>query len=123
MNVRLLLNENFPRPSVSRLRDRGFDVLPIAQFHPGLSDTDVLALAVREHRWLVTFDRDYGELIFASGLPPPPAVILLRVRSYSPTDPADWIMDLSHNPHDHIGRFVLFDGSTLRSRMLPKHRT
>jgi predicted nuclease of predicted toxin-antitoxin system len=92
MTVRLLVNENFPAPSVACLRVEGYDVVSVAESYAGMEDASVLSLAVREKRWLVTFDRDYGELIFARGLPPPPAVILLRVPSYRPADPATWIM-------------------------------
>lgn len=118
MNIRLLLNENFPAPSVALLRESGFDVLSIAESLAGTKDEDVLSLAVREQRWLVTFDRDYGDLLFAHGYPSPPAVILLRVPSYRPTEPAAWIVALSRNAQDCLGRFTVFNGSTVRSRPL-----
>ena len=62
MKVRWLVNENFPAPSVAVLRALGHDVLSIAESHSGDDDTEVLALAWEERRWLMTFDRDYGEL-------------------------------------------------------------
>ena len=61
--MRWLVNENFPAPSVAVLRASGHDVLYIADSHAGDDDADVLALAREEGRWLVTFDRDYGELL------------------------------------------------------------
>lgn len=87
MNPPLLANENFPAPSIRLLRDRGHDVAAVAEGAGGLADPEVLALAVAEKRWILTFDRDYGELIFARGLAAPPAVILFRMRSYRPDDP------------------------------------
>lgn len=90
----LLVNENFPAPSVVRLRAAGCDVLSIAESHPGIADQQVLALAQHTKRWLITFDRDYGELIFARRQSPPPTRILLRVECYRPEEPADWIMEL-----------------------------
>jgi len=89
MSVPFLVNENFPAPSVAKLRLAGCDVLSIAESYSGMDDSGVLSLAARESRWLVTFDRDYGELIFARGLNSPPAVILFRVASYLPEEPAD----------------------------------
>lgn len=76
--MRLLVNENFPAPSVTGLREAGWDVLSVSETHPGMDDAGVLSWAARENRWLVTFDRDYGELLFARGLQPPAAVILFR---------------------------------------------
>ncbi len=81
MKVHWLVNENFPAPSVAVMRASGHDVLSIAESHSGVDDTVVLALAREQDRSLVTFDRDYGELLFAKSHAPPPAVILLRVVS------------------------------------------
>jgi predicted nuclease of predicted toxin-antitoxin system len=118
MSPRLLLNENFPAPSVELLRDTGLDVLAIAEICAGMDDVDVLALAVQEQRWVITFDWDYGELLFARHYPAPPAVILLRVESYRPEEPAEWIMELVRNEQEHLGKFTVFNGSTSRSRPL-----
>ena len=116
MNTRLLVNENFPAPAVKVLREDGYDVTSIAELSPGIYDSDVLAMAVKEQRWLITFDRDYGELLFAKGHSPPPTVILLRVKSYRPEDPANWIAQLIQDESDYLGKFVVYDGSTIRSR-------
>lgn len=48
----------------------------VAEGGGSLADPDVLALAAAEKRRIATFDRDYGELIFARGLAAPPPVIL-----------------------------------------------
>ncbi|MDD1612204.1 MAG: DUF5615 family PIN-like protein [Methylococcaceae bacterium] len=118
MSVSLLLNENFPAPAAAVLREAGYDALAIAESLAGIADQDVLALAVREQRWLVTFDRDYGDLLFARKLPAPPAVILLRVSSYRPAEPAAWIIELIRNRQEYLGKFIVFDGNTLRTRPL-----
>ena len=118
MKVRWLVNENFPAPSVAVMRASGHDVLSIAESHSGDADTDVLALAREEERWLVTFDRDYGELLFARNYAPPPAVILLRVQSYRPDEPAAWLEQLLQEPEGLLGKFTVFTGKTLRSRPL-----
>ena len=75
MKVRWLVNENFPAPSVAVMRASGHDVLSIAESHSGDDDVEILALARKEGRWLMTFDQDYGELLFARHYAPPPAVI------------------------------------------------
>ena len=118
MKVRWMVNENFPAPSVTVMRASGHNVLSIAESHPGDSDTEVLALARKEGRWLVTFDRDYGELLFARNYAPPPAVILLRVQSYRPEEPAAWLEQLLQEPEELMGKFTVFTGKTLRCRPL-----
>lgn len=118
MKVRWLVNENFPAPAVVVLRAAGHDVLAIVESHSGDDDTDVLALARKEGRWLVTFDRDYGELLFARNYAPPPAVVLLRVPSYRPDEPAAWLELLLLDQESLLGKFTVFTGKTLRSRPL-----
>ena len=118
MSIRLLPDENFPEPSVRVVWRAGFDVLAIAESHSGIDDPAVLALARAEQRWLATFDLDFGELIFAKGLGPPPAVILFRVRQYRPEEPARWVIEWVEQPLVHAGMFTVFDGETMRSRLL-----
>ncbi|NDU89920.1 MAG: hypothetical protein G3I08_08605 [Ferrovum sp.] len=117
MSVRWLVNENFPAPSIIVLRAAGHDVLSIAESYSGVADTEVLSLARKDKRWLVTFDRDYGELLFARNHTPPPAVILLRVPSYRPDEPAAWL-ELLLDQESLIDKFTVFTGKTLRSRPL-----
>lgn len=119
MKPSLLANDNFPMPSVAVLREAGFDVLAIADAHRRMTDVDVLSIAVAENRWIVTFDRDYGELIFARHSPAPPALILLRLRSYRPDDPGRMLVDLLRDASDLAGQFVVVQEDSLRKRPLP----
>lgn len=78
MTVRLPANENWPRPALLAIRSAGIDVEAIAELMPGATDPAVLRHAASTGRWLLTFDRDYGELVFARTVPPPPAIVYLR---------------------------------------------
>jgi predicted nuclease of predicted toxin-antitoxin system len=119
MKPRLLANENVPLPSVTLLRDAGFDVLAIAESNPGLSDRAVLDRSVSDARWIITFDRDYGELIYARDMPPPPALILVRVRSYRPEDPGRMLLELLESPSGYIDQFVVLEEGSIRIGPLP----
>lgn len=118
MKPALLVNENFPAPATLALRALGMDVLAISECCSGWDDVRVMSLAVETRRWLITFDRDYGDLIYLRGLPPPPAVILLRVPTYRPDEPAQWLSRMTEDAEAHIGKFTVFDGRTLRIRPL-----
>lgn len=74
-----LADENFPLPAVSALRDRGYDVSSIAESHAGSSDEAVAEFCDREARVLLTFDKDFGELIFRRGLAAGSSVVLFRI--------------------------------------------
>jgi predicted nuclease of predicted toxin-antitoxin system len=120
MRPRLLANENFPRQSVALLREAGFDVLAIAESTRGIADHAVLDIAAEQQRWIITFDRDYGDLIFAKSLTPPPALVLLRLRSYRPDGPGRLLMRLMGRASEFIGHFVVVDDDGIRIRPLPK---
>lgn len=82
--MRLLANENVPLDSVDALRNAGHDVAWIRVLAPGSSDEEVLRRAVSEKRVLVTFDKDFGELVFHRRMASPPGVILFRFALTSP---------------------------------------
>lgn len=123
MKPRLLANENFPAPSVRYLRDGGYDVAAVFEGYGGVIDREVLALAEAEQRWIVTFDRDYGELIFARGLAAPPAVILFRLKSYLLDAPGRLVAELIESGSDLEGYFIVVDESGPRKRPLPEKKS
>jgi predicted nuclease of predicted toxin-antitoxin system len=62
--VRWLADECIAASLVAHLRADGHDVLYVAEAAAGLSDADVIALASREIRLLLTEDKDFGDLVF-----------------------------------------------------------
>lgn len=82
--MRWLADENIPGYAIAYLRQRGEDVLSIAETSPAISDIEVLALARREGRLLVSFDRDHGDLVFHQGVAPPRGIVFLRFSPPSP---------------------------------------
>jgi predicted nuclease of predicted toxin-antitoxin system len=82
--VRFLLDESADGRIGAYLQEGGHDVTRIGREHPlGLPDDEVLAIAYRERRILITRDRDFGELAFVH-LQPHRGVILLRLGSAPP---------------------------------------
>jgi predicted nuclease of predicted toxin-antitoxin system len=89
---------------------------------PGANDERVLDFARSEGRWLVTYDRDYGELVFSRGLTPPPAILYLRQEPYPPTRPAELLSDLLAQPENIEGFFLVVAERSIRKRRLPSAR-
>lgn len=119
MTVRLLANENFPLPALRALRAAGVDVDAIAERMPRASDAAVLACAATEGRWLLTFDRDYGELVFARKAPTPPAILYFRQGAYPPDWPAQAALAAIARADFVAGHLVVIEGPRLRRRALP----
>lgn len=63
--MRFLLDESVDSRLASFLTNQGHNTTIIAHDYPhALSDREVLAIARREKRIIVTNDRDFGELVF-----------------------------------------------------------
>jgi len=86
--MKFLADENFPIKSVELLRKSGFDIRSIGVDDQGVTDKDVVKLAIREKRTILTFDRDYGELVFKYGYKPKKGVIYFRIFGFTPEGPA-----------------------------------
>jgi len=65
---------------VQALREAGHDVVAIAEIARGATDDQVLERALNEKQVLITEDRDFGELVYASGRSSA-GVILVRFPS------------------------------------------
>jgi predicted nuclease of predicted toxin-antitoxin system len=65
--MRFLADECCDKAMVRALRANGHDVLSVSDISPRASDLDVIRLAVREKRILLTEDKDFGQLVFAHG--------------------------------------------------------
>jgi len=92
--MKFLANENFPLKSIIDLRSAGYDVVAVIEETPGVEDEEILKQANKEKRIILTFDRDYGELIYKKKLPMPKGVIYLRFLPSSPEEPAEYVLQL-----------------------------
>ena len=62
--MRLLIDENVPRSVASLFRERGHDVeLVTKELFPSATDDAVAAFGSLRHAIVVTFDRDFKEII------------------------------------------------------------
>ncbi len=87
-----LANENVPGEVVNAVRRAGHDMTWMSELSPGAADDDVLAMSLAESRVLVTFDKDFGEMVFRRGQKATCGVVLPRPRLQSP---------------DHLCRFTV----------------
>lgn len=118
MTMRLLANENIPAQLVEALRQGGADVVWIATLSPGISDRQVLAIAVAQDRILLTFDKDFGELARSSDLPPTCGVILCRLPMPPPGEVGTQLSSILLSRQDWAGHFSVIEPGRIRTRPL-----
>lgn len=61
-----LADESCDFAVVRALRSAGHDVIAVRDTYPGALDEEVIALAARDARVLLTEDKDFGQIVFAS---------------------------------------------------------
>lgn len=113
--AKFLANENVPAAAVKAARSAGHDLAWIAEIIPGALDEDVLALALSEGRILVTFDKGFGKLAYATGHKGTCGIILLRPRLRSPEYLSRFITNVLSQTIDWTGHFSVVQEQRVRS--------
>jgi predicted nuclease of predicted toxin-antitoxin system len=115
--MKLLANENFPLLSVTILIDAGFDIKAIGKDFAGILDSEVINIAIEEDRTILTFDRDYGELIFKKGFRPSGGVIYLRWDDFQPNEPGEYLIELFKSKNiQYEGMLTVISENNIRQR-------
>jgi hypothetical protein len=116
--MKFLADENFPRLALEALRTAGWDVFSIAESCPGISDDEVIAVCGDQERVLLTFDKDFGELVFRRGLSAASGVVLFRITPESPGDAAGVALALVESHPDLAGSFCVVTRDRIRVRRM-----
>jgi predicted nuclease of predicted toxin-antitoxin system len=116
-----LANENFPRPSTITLRENGFIVKSIQEDSPGITDPEVMKIALNLNLIILTFDSDYGELIFKYAKDNPPSVVFFREKGNRPEFAASSLISLLSNTSiELLGAFTVIEENNIRQRFYKK---
>ena len=112
-----LANENFPRPSTLILRDNGFVIKSIQEDYQGICDLEVIQIALNDDLSILTFDSDYGELIFKHAKQNPPSVVFFREKGNSPEFAAHSLLNVLSKTRIKLkGAFTVIESSNVRQR-------
>ncbi len=112
--MRFLLDESADARLAAHLEARGHDAQFVALHHrPGLPDPEVLAIAHREGRILITDDRDFGELVFRHRQPHA-GVIYFRLETTKLAARTARLDDVLTTHRDQLDRFLVVTELTVR---------
>lgn len=81
--MKFLADENIPIKVCNRLRQEDVDIISILEIAKGAKDEEVISLAKSENRIIITFDKDFGELVFRKRTKVR-GVVILRLTPKSP---------------------------------------
>ena len=116
--MRFLANENVPRSAVEALRADGHDVSWIRTDALGLTDEAVLARARADGRVLLTFDKDFGELVLKRGASASYGVVLFRIPLSLPLAVGQTVARVIGSRSDWEGHFSVVEAGRVRMRAL-----
>lgn len=86
---------------VEALRDEGFEVWSIMETSPSISDTDVLSIAFEKEAFLITEDKDFGELTYRlqklnHG------ILLIRLSGLSSAEKSNMVANVIKNQSEEL---------------------
>lgn len=114
--MNFLANENFPGPSIKLLRNNKIDILSIAEQRHGITDEEVMKIAIDEQRTIITHDSDYGELIYKLGYKPAAGVVYFRIYNFEPNDPGKILLDLINRNFKFTNSLTVISEGAIRQR-------
>lgn len=116
--IKYLANENFPRTSTAILKQHGWDIEHIGDTNMGIMDEEVMDTAITENRVIITFDSDYGELVYRRGYKPL-GIIYLRIKNFTPEYPANLLLELITEGNLEVrGLFTVIGENQIRQRKI-----
>lgn len=121
MNILFLADENFPLPSTLLLRKEGLNIISATEdkLLSGTSDVYILQQACEQKRIILTYDKDYGTLIFKKKLLPPPGIVFFRLLPGHPEEPAELLIPvLREGKIILLNKFTTVDNNKIRQRPL-----
>jgi predicted nuclease of predicted toxin-antitoxin system len=117
--MKFLADENLPASSVKILRQAGLDIASIGEDNPSVKDEEVIDISNKENRIIITFDSDYGELVFHQGHKITAGVIFLRLGDFLPEEPAKLLLDmLKENEIEFEGLFTVIERDNIRQKLI-----
>jgi predicted nuclease of predicted toxin-antitoxin system len=120
-NLRLLANMNISPETVKALQEKGLDIVRVSQILPVTSsDVEILDLARRENRIVVTQDLDFSALLALGGFDSP-SLITIRMTVGDPGAVTQKLLELLPEIQDMLakGCAVSVDDHSFRIRWLP----
>ncbi|MBE0409047.1 MAG: DUF5615 family PIN-like protein [Anaerolineales bacterium] len=112
--MRFLVDECAGPAIADWLRGREHDIYSVYNQSPGISDDDILKKAVKEHRILITCDKDFGEKIYRDNYPHRGVILLRLIDERSSMKIAALQRVLDKYPDRLAGNFIVVSESKVR---------
>lgn len=117
--MHFLADENFPNASCRLLEAKGHIVRKASLLFTGKKDEEILLNAYEQNEIILTFDKDFGELVFKKNLSLPAGVVLYRVKEFMPDEPGNLLLNFIEEYNlVLVGFFTVISQDKIRQRKL-----
>jgi predicted nuclease of predicted toxin-antitoxin system len=114
--MKLLADENIEREFVLALRAANIHVISAWESYIGFADDEILQISVDEKAVILTYDTDFGELVFRFSLKSH-GIILLRLSGLSLPDKVEkTISVIQDHQHEIKNAFTVISENSVRIR-------
>lgn len=112
--LKFLVDVGVSRKVERWLSDNGYESKNVRDIDPRMVDKHVLNIAVDEKRMVITMDKDFGELVYNSGLPHE-GVLLLRMDNANSDEKVRVVREILETFGDKLAhKFCVFRDGKLR---------
>ena len=114
--IRFIVDMGVSKKVEEWLSTNDYDIKAVRDIDPRMKDRDILKLAVTEKRMVITMDKDFGELVFNSGLDHS-GVLLLRLEDAKSDEKVKTIQEILLKYEDKLeNNFCVYQQGKLRIR-------
>ena len=100
----------------SWLQSQKYDSKAVRTLDPRMSDRDIIQLAADEQRMVITMDKDFGELVYHSGMTHC-GILLLRLEDANSAEKIAVLESILNNYAEQIeNHFCVYQNDRLRIR-------
>ena len=115
---KFIADESLGLQVANNLKKLGYDINSIADIARGTKDVDILLIALKEDRILVTTDKDFGYLVFKEKLLTT-GVILVRLRLESVANLINLIAHFLSSFNEQLkGKFIVISDERVKIRKI-----
>ncbi len=118
VRIKFLADENIPRKVVDLVSENGHDILWIKNIAPKSSDDQILSLAEAKERIILTFDRDFGQLVYEKKLLTKQGIIYFRLDGLSPVKMGEAVIEALNSGLTFAGYFMVVSRIKIRQTRL-----
>ncbi len=115
-SIKLIFDVGVSKKAEHFFREKGFDLISVRELNPSMADIDILKIAEKENRLIITMDKDFGELVFNLKRKHC-GVLLLRMEDAGWKQKIDVLSEIFQTYSEELkGKFSVYQNNKLRIR-------